>query len=276
MIPPNSEPLASRIPPGDLVVSAVRLSGIAEEIEELSVIAERLRGTPWEAVGKAYGGLSRAAAHGRFGKAVKRYQVLNPGTAAEQFVLAEAQLKDLYQQLDDLLASQRELTRLSELSGLVAEELPAQGEPVKEESLGQKIIRTDAEGARKLRNALVHGRQIDDLVLPDGTVVQAKSWSMQARAEFIRSWAEREAAQAFRSGGEPGGRVWPSLTAVLQQHPRFTYDLKDAIHSNPGIAVPGEVRTSLQREPEGELEARVAALETAVLRLMAAEGAKPM
>ncbi|MGY1437053.1 hypothetical protein [Streptomyces reniochalinae] len=74
------------IGPGQLVVQARRLMEKAEELLEQAVIAERQRDTSWEQVGEALGGLSKSAAHKRYGAAVNDWASHYDGTSTEDEV----------------------------------------------------------------------------------------------------------------------------------------------------------------------------------------------
>ncbi|MEV3855480.1 hypothetical protein AB0J38_14270 [Streptomyces sp. NPDC050095] len=54
--------------PGELVEQAQRLLDKAEELMSQAVIAERQRGTSWEQIGRAHGGMSKSAVYKRYGQ----------------------------------------------------------------------------------------------------------------------------------------------------------------------------------------------------------------
>lgn len=68
---------------GQLVEQARRLAEKAEELLEQAVIAERQRDTPWEQIGQALGGLSKSAAHKRYGAIVNEWAAHYDGTSTE-------------------------------------------------------------------------------------------------------------------------------------------------------------------------------------------------
>ncbi|MFF0561936.1 hypothetical protein [Streptomyces sp. NPDC004266] len=119
--PPAAAGLAGRVPAGEYVATARRVAEISADLQRLSVIAERVRGVPWEAIGQAHGGLSRAAVHNRYAQAVKSWEEEHPGTPEEQFTVVDVQLQGAYAEIDLLLERQRELSRLSHATVSVAE-----------------------------------------------------------------------------------------------------------------------------------------------------------
>ncbi|WP_405533843.1 hypothetical protein OG592_44635 (plasmid) [Streptomyces avidinii] len=119
--PPPAAGLAGRVPAGEYVATARRLAEISADLQRLSVIAERIRGVPWEAIGHVHGGLSRAAVHNRYAHAVKSWGEEHPGSPEEQFTVVEVQLQAAYAEIDLLLERQRDLSRLSHATASVAE-----------------------------------------------------------------------------------------------------------------------------------------------------------
>lgn len=68
---------------GQLVEQARRLVKKAEELLEQAVIAERQRDTSWEQIGQALGGLSKSAAHKRYGPLLAEWAEHYDGTTTE-------------------------------------------------------------------------------------------------------------------------------------------------------------------------------------------------
>ncbi|MFB7478923.1 hypothetical protein ACFUEM_02910 [Streptomyces anulatus] len=61
--------------PGELVEQAMRLVRQAEALLEQAVIAERARDTSWERIGRSLGGVTKSAAHKRFGAKATAYSL---------------------------------------------------------------------------------------------------------------------------------------------------------------------------------------------------------
>ncbi|MCX4406444.1 MULTISPECIES: hypothetical protein [unclassified Streptomyces] len=67
-------PGAAQRPPGELLAQAAQLAEQAQLVVERAVIAERAKGTSWEVIGEILGGVSKSAAHKRWGTTVARWR----------------------------------------------------------------------------------------------------------------------------------------------------------------------------------------------------------
>jgi hypothetical protein len=105
--------------PGQLVEQARRLAEKAEELLEQAVIAERARNTSWDQIGQALGGLSKSAAHKRYGSVYNEWNVHLDGTSTEDedtgaeilgeyanFDIAYALLERTWGEIDEVVADQ--------------------------------------------------------------------------------------------------------------------------------------------------------------------------
>lgn len=105
--------------PGQLVEQARRLAEKAEELLEQAVIAERARNTSWDQIGQALGGLSKSAAHKRYGNVYSEWGAHLDGTSTEDedtgteilgeyadFDIAYALLERTWGEIDEVVADQ--------------------------------------------------------------------------------------------------------------------------------------------------------------------------
>ncbi|MGP8303600.1 hypothetical protein ACTPOK_37900 [Streptomyces inhibens] len=79
----RAENARQAVAPGQLVEQAMRLMEKAEELVEQAVVAERQRNTSWDQIGQALGGLSKSAAHKRYGVVVNNWLHHSDGTSTE-------------------------------------------------------------------------------------------------------------------------------------------------------------------------------------------------
>ncbi|UUY52745.1 hypothetical protein NRK68_36435 (plasmid) [Streptomyces yangpuensis] len=225
---------AGRVPAGEYVATARRLAEISADLQRLSVIAERIRGVPWEAIGQAHGGLSRAAVHNRYAQTVKAWEEEHPGAPDEQFTVVDVQLQGAYAEIDLLLERQRELSRLSHVTASVAERPTT--EPT---ALYEHIYR-----------------------LRDG--------DRQSRDHDVASRLARESRQQGREDTTEDPLDRANLARLLRESGHISAVTGQPLTGNESW-VRGQHRPPLL--PQGRrapgLEARVAALEEAVERLMA-------
>ncbi|MFI1176942.1 hypothetical protein [Streptomyces melanogenes] len=90
----RAENARQAVAPGQLVEQAMRLMEKAEELVEQAVIAERQRSTSWDQIGQALGGLSKSAAHKRYGVIVSSWLDDSDGTSTEDEDSGEELLGD--------------------------------------------------------------------------------------------------------------------------------------------------------------------------------------
>ncbi|MFH8483994.1 hypothetical protein [Streptomyces longisporoflavus] len=111
--------------PGQLVAQARRLAEKAQELVDQAVIAERQRDTSWEQIGAALGGLSKSAAHKRYGTLVTEWaEYLDTTTTddedsqgqnilASPFSIAYALVERTWKEADSVIHAQELLEELN-------------------------------------------------------------------------------------------------------------------------------------------------------------------
>ncbi|MGW6275450.1 hypothetical protein [Streptomyces sp. NPDC055060] len=110
--------------PGQLVAQARRLAEKAQELVDQAVIAERHRDTSWEEIGAALGGLSKSAAHKRYGKLVSEWgeqvdgvdvvdEDEGPQDLNSLFSIAYALVEQTWQEADSIVRAQDLLAELN-------------------------------------------------------------------------------------------------------------------------------------------------------------------
>ncbi|GHD82197.1 hypothetical protein ACWCY1_36475 [Streptomyces goshikiensis] len=230
--PPAAAGLAGRVPAGEYVATARRLAEISADLQRLSVIAERIRGVPWEAIGQAHGGLSRAAVHNRYAHAVRSWEEEHPGAPEEQFAVVDVQLQGAYAEIDLLLERQRELSRLSHATASVAEK---------------------SETELAARHTLIRKFRAMHSDPPD--------WGIAASLA-------RDACQVDRDPSEdPLDRA--NIARLLQESHDVGAATFEALTGPDRARSDSRIPLISQGRRGSSLEARVAALEEAVERLMA-------
>ncbi|MEU5069085.1 hypothetical protein AB0G95_34160 [Streptomyces virginiae] len=239
---PAAAGLAGRVPAGEYVATARRLAEISADLQRLSVIAERIRGVPWEAIGQAHGGLSRAAVHNRYAQTVKAWEEEHPGAPDEQFTVVDVQLQGAYAEIDLLLERQRELSRLSHVTASVAEK------PTTEPTARYEHLYLFRDG---------HRQSIDHDV---AVRLASEAWQ-QRRGDTSEDPLDRA-----------------NIARLLQESGRVSAVTGQPLTGDESWVARGQHRPPLL--PQGRrapgLEARVAALEEAVERLIAEKERDPI
>ncbi|MFF7290219.1 hypothetical protein [Streptomyces griseorubiginosus] len=115
--------------PGDLLRQAKRLLDQAQELMDLAAVAERAKGTSWEAIGEAVGGITKSAAQKRFGQQFSEwYGALAPPEVAprydgdKEFLFHDAhnKLEEGWRSADQIIQAQDVLSELSNVSAAVS------------------------------------------------------------------------------------------------------------------------------------------------------------
>lgn len=220
--------------PGQLVAQARRLAEKAQELVDQAVIAERQRDTSWEQIGSALGGLTKSAAHKRYGKLVSEWDEYaevapiededdGPQGHCSLFSIAYALVEQTWAEADALIHAQDLLAKLNNATAVVSGRSDVTRTEIRypDPQAGELRLREAVDAAVKAIKSAAAGPVIP--AQSSGSERQVAG-TPGGRALIAREQEARRAREGFVQVSDCPRCAEPSTWRVLSPHERTSVE----------------------------------------------------